>query len=665
MQDGNLAHTQTGKGPQEKHVERGNPNFLEDLEHCKNCDSVHNWAAQYKVDLRKYSRLAFRQIWKSRQSLEIPLAALGESSLNNTDNLNYLLYQLNRRTLAPYEVELISDWFRKTLFLGQWSETQITSIMEFMSNIGVKDKSEELKCGLAASVFEGLETSAVFSMKEVTSSQLELLLETITQGIFTQMSQELGLRIIKALEPSQSKALVRSISLFLQKGIEIQASVEDASAETLCSMDALPKCFNIIWALPGRTSHAVILHTSEALLHRTACLPESDIPMLKLLDQWWSFIKKSHLLKIVKQNDKNKQQLEDLLTGRPLIIVATYLRHLDDFAVARYILRRESRVCLDLANRNRALAEFERFCQEGIYSSPFVSMLRAAHRFVDVPERTMQRIFRLLQMLQRSQSIKDIIVGLRNVNIRISERVMLKTIRTGLHWDHFEAEKIFHAYRELPLEECPELAERMIKNHTRSPLDAVKFFQSRHTGVTPGARAPPKTIGARRQVLQRMALAYANAVHLPHRMAFRYVYYCYRTHMRERLGRLDQGVILALTQTGLLRPLQSGIGVNNSRIQWILSIIRRHEAWQIADEVDRAVYAWRGKIWEKMREIGLRAGSISDGESNQPMIFQSRNRWTPHGYAERIYEPPKDRMRKYSYKRDHYIEEPANGLSLG
>lgn len=618
---------------------RGSPKFLEDLKHCKDLAGLYTWAAEYNIELRRYSRLAFRQLYESGQKSKDMARALGDSALNNPDNLDFLLHKQAQRILSSDDVDDVAQWFQQTLSLGQWSEAQISVVINFVEHISIVSSDEYVKCSLAASVLDGLESSTILAVKDVKYSKFGILLKAVTRGTFTGISQDLGFRLIKALEPSQSVRLSKIISLFLQKGIETEASMQKNGGKESHFVDAIPKSFEILWTLPRRTSCAVVLKTSEALVKHTACLPESNIPLLRLLDQWWSWIRHSDIVGSLDQG-ADRRQLERLLNGRPLVIIATYLRHLEDFAIAHFILRRVLRIHLEGSDRNQALDLFKAICRNEKVS-PFVSMMRAAHTFTEISERTTQRVFRLLQMLQRASSIADIIVGLRSVNIRISERVIIHTIKNGLHWKHPRSENIFSVFRELPLEKCPELAERMIGNLRRDPFEALKCYVLRHPSTRiPSCREPLNTIKARKQLLERMALTYANARHLNSRMAFKYVSKCYLAHMRDGLGYPGPGLVLALTRAGLIRPLADCKWVSTERLRWILKLIRMFEGSDVAEQVDRLVYTWRGQVVEEIQADYHRRKRARYGVKEPPMSFRIRSEWNrSQGMLFRILEP--------------------------
>ena len=614
---------------------RANMQFLEDLESCNDLAALHAWAEKYNIDLRRYSRMAFRRLCGSGQTVETLFEALADRMLNNTDNLDLFLRQWTKGPLSTEASRKIGFWMERTLFLGQWSEAQIDLIMDFVLHVSTITSDGQAKCNLIGGVFRGLKSSTIFNLKELKYSQIGILLKATTCGTFKRLSQHLGFRLLKALEPAQSRRLVNVISLFLQRGIEAQVSGELKGYN-----DAISRSFQMLCDLPRRTSYPVIVEVSRALVRIVACLPESNIPLLKIVDQWWSWLRHSDMMRTVDEG-ANRRQLERILTGKSMVIVATYLRHLDDYAIAHFILRREFLTHLGLGHRSYALVQFRQICENKPDVSPFTAMIRVAYDYDTVSERLMLRVFRLLVMLQKSKSVASLIVDLRAANIRVGESVVLQTIKTGLHWKYHRLDQIFAVYRELPLEKCPELAERMIKNDDYHPSEALKRYISRHPGVIPGCREPLETIKARTELLQRMALAYANAKHLSPRAAFFYVYKCYIYHSKERLGYWGaEKMILALTRSAVIRPLERGRWVSTMRLRWLLEVIRKFEGAEVAHQVDKAVYTWRGMVIKEIQADYHRRKRARHGRREPAMRFQFSNRWVKgKGYAARILEP--------------------------
>ena len=614
--------------------------FLEDLKCCKNLVDLHKWAAGYDIELRRYSRLAFRQLHDSGQSLNTLIQALGDKSLNNADNLDFFLRKLKPLLLAGTNIGAVTRWFQQTLALGQWSGAQLSLVIKFISRISTERGTLHVVHSLTAAMLDGLKSSTIVGHEDWSDRELGLLLEAVTRHGYTRSSQDLGLQILKTLGPTSWPFTAKSISVFFQKAMEAKASNGMLGSEN--SIESIPRFFEILWTLPRTSAFAVMYKISKHLVRYTTCLPESNIPLLRLLDDWWVFIRYPDSVMTLDQGS-DRRKLERLLIGKPLIIIATYLRPLDDFTIANFILRRILMVNLSNADQNRASKLFCELhgseCHNARYS-PYVRMMRAAHTFSEVSEHMTRRVFRLLQMLQKSTHIRNIINGLRNDNIIIRERLTSGVIREDLNFRNHKAESIFYAARELPLENCPELAENMITNLIRPPDEALKCYLSRHPWRSPGCRENPNVLRARAQLLQRMALAYSTTKRISSRMAFRWVYKCYILHMDEHLGQLHSSMVVALTRTGVIRPLEEGKWVSTMRLRWILKLINKFESPETAEQVDQAVYKWRGFVVRKIQEDYHQRKMARHGRKEEPLRFRAQNIWSHHNTTgARLYGP--------------------------
>ena len=201
-----------------------------------------------------------------------------------------------------------------------------------------------------------------------------------------------------------------------------------------------------------------------------------------------------------------------------------------------------------------------------------------------------KKIFKVLQMLQKSESIVEIIRKAGMVDALIDEGDVVYTIREHLGTRPHLAERMFHYYPSLQLEKCPELAERLIPIPGSYPSIVLHYMQKRSNPFHVDREAFSQV---RIQLLDRMAIAYSTALNLTPRAAFRNVYTCYTQCMKERLGPPSVAMARAFVLTGLIRPHQAGRRVGTTIARWIISIVRWAEDPHVADQVDEVVYKWR------------------------------------------------------------------------
>ncbi|KAL8693914.1 MAG: hypothetical protein Q9218_001328 [Villophora microphyllina] len=156
--------------------------------------------------------------------------------------------------------------------------------------------------------------------------------------------------------------------------------------------------------------------------------------------------------------------------------------------------------------------------------------------------------------------------------------------------------------QEIPLERCPELAEALILDSTRNWDTAIDLRELRQPKALVelqeagnGARAEQLQFD-RVRLLERMALAYAEAPHLHPSIAFQYTYRCWALHRRDDLGPFRAPMIRALTNSGLVRPLQVGQTMSYSRLKFILQQVEEVEGKDAMKRLGHTVLQWREDV---------------------------------------------------------------------
>ncbi|TID14336.1 fungal specific transcription factor domain containing protein [Venturia nashicola] len=98
---------------------------------------------------------------------------------------------------------------------------------------------------------------------------------------------------------------------------------------------------------------------------------------------------------------------------------------------------------------------------------------------------------------------------------------------------------------------------------------------------------------------------------LRNRQVFRNVYRAYR-YLVTRQSPIRPLMARALVRAAIIRPLDQNEWVNTARVKFILEIVRRVEGKEVADELDKKIYLWRGKVHRFLmwRESYLRRQGI-------------------------------------------------------
>lgn len=578
-----------------------NPAVWENFQRCKDIESLYNWAASHDIDVRMYPKLLFARLCHAGQPFPVLLQALEDAALDNTSNLNFLLDWLLRKQkgdrhrlqkrLNPDDIALLQQWMKRQLHLGLRSEEDILVFVRFISRLKDSSVDESLGSNLVAS-FEGLQSSSVFTIKDLGTEAQCKILELITRGSVTSQLLKLGFSLVEAVPYLQLEGTDRKISAFIGRIIGAQATRHERQKQGTRFSDLLPTIFEKIGALPPDRAHRATYITTKALFDDQLLVPATEAAITQLRDSWLSALATRR--GFCQRNIRNTK-IEKLLGAQKPQLAVPYLRELSDREKASFMLRywvgpRSQK------GQSRAQYLFGEFCAGKNKESPWVSMLQAARQCAEESlqplDVNIRQVFKTLQTLRQSETIVEILKQARKLDALIDESDVVYTIKEHLEEQPHLAERMFHFYPKLlRLQNCPELAERIVQNPRTHPTTALRYMR-RHASrfrIHREVNGRDPFLQPRIELLGRMALAYSMAPHVSANMAYRSIYECYTQHMKERLGPLSAEMVRGFTQAGLIRPLQKGEGVSSARVRWILSLIRATEGPEVADRVNDVV----------------------------------------------------------------------------
>ena len=610
------------------------PKFLKDMEACRSLRDLQKWARTHACNLRQYSRLAFRHLTDTGSPIPVLLEALEDTALRTLGNLNYFLVRRLAKPLSQTDTHSLGYWLRSQISVGVWSDKEILTIISSTSDIVGAAKDEQLRCKVIESFFEGLQSSTVFKLQDADHKIPRSLLAALHQGSITWRSQNLAIRIVKALQPMQLEKMATTISTFIINCIRAKASLDYHDKQGLKELMAVPGAMEILRCLPPNVANSAIVSTSTALIHASGASDPtiSRTVMLKLLADWWSSLAKFGTFDFA-GNNTPRRRIERILADQKLEITAPYLQHLSDIDKVDFVLQQWLEQKAYLAALKQVHHMTDKVNQIEDFRSPFVIMLHVIRHRAVISDENLKQLFRLLQALKMSNTIVDIILRSNEIGISIGEHTILHTIRTHMKVYPEMAQRIFCAYPGSTLERCPEFAEILIANPQIHPGIPYHYYISRRPDTeAANCREPVLAIRRRVELLKRMAVAYSEALHLSPRTAFDKVYACYKCHMGESLGPISREMVLAFTHAGVVRPLQRGTWVSTVKLRWILALTRRIESADIADEVDSLVYQWRGAVIRKIqrRQIQDRQSIASrplSASRDVPVLTEFSWRW--------------------------------------
>ena len=586
--------------------------------------SLRKLAAETGIELRKYSRLAFRQLLIHRLPLRELLEYLENPCLNDPKarNLRFFLSRKWHNGMNDGEtiefVDGICPWLELQISLGNMSEEDIMDILRFVSVVSGMGEDESLKCRLAGAVIGGISKSHVFGLTDISPTCATEILGCLMVGAFTQQSQSLGCNLINGLQESQVKQMAPGISKFFLRIFRSKTSLEQTEFASFAEVEVTKMCLMMLQRFSTQVKRSVVVKTSKMLILFDASVLHQSA-WLKLLDLWWSQLVKLDLFPLVSHLSQYSG-IYGLMRSQSVEVLAPYLRHLNDYRKVYFLLRWRWTVS------EQDLLRFEKIHRLEKNVDPFLIMLKILHESARFRPRSLPRLFRLLQTMGMSHTIIKMMSTARNSGIPIPTDAIFSAVRNHLEVDPYYSRKIFRSDPRLPIEECPELVEELIKNsqlHPNAVWTYIKPRCNRQAAISDDLRTWRKR---RAEMYERTALGFARKVQLTPRMRFRHVHKCYVQWKKERLGPVSTAISLALTWSGIIAPLQRMEWPSTTKIRWILSVVRAVEGATSADDIDRIVYKWRGDIIKHSKARTRRQGIC--GNNHRQLSHDFRRRWS-------------------------------------
>lgn len=602
------------------------PKFLSGLKNCKIPEDIQALAAGLNINLRSTpmcSRLAFEHIIRIGSKLGMLLRFLESPSLDApaARNLNTLLLWHIKQEANEDDKRLLHLWVRQQVSQGVWRARELLLLLESVFRINGMIDTENIDCSLSRSIFEGLSSSAVFTLHDLKGSELNVLLGSVTTLSMSQNGELLGIEMIKCSSTSQLPRMGPGISSFM---IKCLLPMDRHRKVQNFDRNIVTKFLKLLRRTPVSIEVESIAAASTALLMCREYASASRSDLLKNLNEWWSLLQEHGRFKILGGNGR-WLRVERLIAHQNIDVLAPYLQLLNDEEKCCFLLRNwfipeigmdptwQLGVAQHIENNFRHELTLPR-----ARLSPFVTMLQSLGSKLPVNSKWISPLFSLLRELGRSPTVLKIVRASQVLGFPISRTAIVHEISVNAQSQPHMAYHLFKSAPNVPLEACPAVAEIMIHNPRFNPSSALLYRRRRQKLLSPlnlfvpeprnilskftwkFPRGEPLEIrDYRASLLDRMALAYAQALHLYPRVAFRNVYQCYRLFKWYHLGPLSVDMSCALTIAGVLRPLQAGKRVSTMQVRWILKVVNEVEGEDIARGVDELCYKWRTEVMRR------------------------------------------------------------------
>lgn len=617
---------------------KSTPKFLSGLKNCKIPEDIQALAAGLNIDLRSNpmcSRLAFEHIIRIGSKLGMLLRFLENPCLDApaARNLNTLLLWHIKQEANEDDKRLLHLWIRRQVSQGVWRAGELLLLLESVFRINGMTDTENIDCSLSWSIFEGLSSSTVFTLHDLKGSELNVLLGSVSTLSMSQNGELLGIEMIKCSRTSQLPRMGPGIRSFM---IKCLLPMDRHQKVQSFDRNIVTKCLKLLQRAPVSIEVESIAAASTALLMCREYASASRSDLLKNLDEWWSLLQEHGRFKILGGNGR-WLQVERLIAHQNIDILAPYLQLLNDEEKCCFLLRNWfiPEIGMDPTWQLGVARHIETNFRHELTLprarlSPFVTMLQSLGSKLPDNSKWISPLFSLLRELGRSPTVLNIVRSSQVLGFRISRTAIVHEISENAQSQPHIAYHLFKSAPNVPLEACPAVAEIMIHNPRFNPSSALLYRRRRQKLLSPlnlfvpeprnilskptweFPRGEPFEIrDYRASLLNRMALAYAQALHLHPRVALRNVYRCYRLFKWYHLGPLSVDMSCALTIAGAIRPLQAGKMVSTMQVRWILKLVNEVEGEEIARGVDELCYKWqtevmrrtsRRKAWERRLE---------------------------------------------------------------
>ncbi|KAL2356278.1 hypothetical protein BJ546DRAFT_597511 [Cryomyces antarcticus] len=245
--------------------------------------------------------------------------------------------------------------------------------------------------------------------------------------------------------------------------------------------------------------------------------------------------------------------------------------------------------------------------------APFINLLAVLAQHKQPYDATTKDVFTILRRSLSPESIVDLAASLaRDKKIFMDPFFAASLVDDFAVAGHVKAAcDLFRLVPNVWLSLCPHLPIALINDPSGHKTGYIyRIFEMLNrddpeNSVPHLLRTPHHTTAVtqtRIDLIHLIAYAFADCPHLLPRVAFRRVYWLYR-YLRARQAPLSSLLSRAFVRAGIIRPLQEGQWVSTVKCQWILCFVKTLEGEEIAEQMDRVVWTWRGRV---IRERSIR-----------------------------------------------------------
>ena len=594
------------------------PQYLEKLRVCESLEDFRGLAANLNGNRHskvEFSELAFRHMLRNGCCLETLLQFLSDPSLNIQEarNLPRLLEWFFSEPRNTSDSMHLQNWLKRHISLGMLSKRELEDLVEIALHSSRDNFEIQSDIDLRPTILDGLSSSGINQIFDLDGGILNrlLLLAYFDYSRQNLELQSLGFKLFEACKPAQLKYMTKGISSLLTSFL-----VSTSSDGELYSVDGqISKVLDcLLLGSEIEASRAIASASQATLRHLESSDPTCHVSKQKF-NRWWSLLIHHQVFESIRYRSE-WLRIERALAQKNLDVLCLYLKHLSNDEKCIFLLRHwftqdvkdgddhsQSRVPNSLKLFNHfLLSHKDQKC-------PFILLFEYLAPRATLDRMVLVRLFSLLNKLELQETSLALFSYFLQSKIPVDLTALAKDIIDFTSPNPRVACTLYKITPLLPLESCPSVAEMMINDSDGGPGVPLGFrdLRQKSLGVSDVyPRTPQEIRRAQIELLNRMAIAYAQASHLYPRVAYRQVHQCYHLLLRSHgPSSLSRNISRAFTQAGVVRPLQELQGVGTRRLDFILQIIRQIEGDEVASKVDELVYTWRHSIIAEKAEKAL------------------------------------------------------------
>ncbi|KAL9610079.1 MAG: hypothetical protein Q9167_005187 [Letrouitia subvulpina] len=596
---------------QEDQVLNTEQQFLLRMKDCASLENIHSVADELKINFHEaphYSKLVFKQLLALRPYGRIIFDFLADPSLNPTKakNFSLLLRSITALNIRHFDAVALKSWSAQQIRHSLFSEKDVRLLLNRL-NIFCQYRRHEVQ-DWWVTILEAIDSSSTLHLKSMDVETLRLFLLTLYR------------------QPSKTRAapadfIIHNIQYGKKRSAQLFLYVEKIIFQLLMSHVKeeklrwnLPFTINVarefLQGFSERSAVQVVSQISMDLLETSQLHPESNSNRIKsVLRSWWRMVTTSGFLENFRRSDA-WYKIEKSLAIQEDWLLGSYLSDIDGAQICIFLIKHWY--------SHRFVSESQPFITQSILSYfeklqvddgslPFINMLQAVWAYSEPQAQETKRLFSLMRHFYRHEEICHIISFFANRPPCIHSSVVASEIQQCVRIGPYKAAaEIYSSYPWVFLERCPTFVDSIISDARIGPSAAIDIWKRQQGSMKPefwirqSQDLKEPTLREKRQLLERMALNYAHVIHKP-LVAFQMVYRCFLNQHVERLGPLHPPMTKALIQSGIIRPLEVGQWVSESKVNWILSIVAKVEGEDVADKVSEIVWRWRAKLLERRR----------------------------------------------------------------